>query len=126
MKELICGMIAALIAYGCNKLLLRWQGDKAIIYTVPLVEEVSKSLTAYFISGGLILTHIIFGIIEALYDLIHTKSEKVGFIAAIMSIVSHGIFGILTAYLYKWTGMILLSIFITAISHSLWNYFITK
>lgn len=126
MKELFCGMTSGIIAYLLNSLLMKQLGEKAIIFFVPLIEESAKSFMAYFIGTNLIVVHIIFGVVEALYDLIYTKNERAGHMAALMSILSHGIFGLLTYYLYLGTGMILLAVAITTLVHSTWNYYITR
>lgn len=126
MTEVIGGILAALIAYSFNRLVFKLEGKKSIVFLVPFIEEVSKSIMAYFIRANLIGVHIIFGIIEAIYDFIHTNSERAAPIAAIISIISHSIFGLMTYYLYLWTGCLLLSIVVIAVIHSLWNYFVTR
>lgn len=126
MIELICGMIAALIAYSFNGLLFKWRGEKSIVFFVPFVEEIAKTLIAFLIGGNLIGVHLIFGMIEALYDWAYTKNENAAWLAAVISIASHSIFGMTTYYLYLWTRKLFLGIVIVGIVHSLWNYFVTR
>lgn len=125
MIEVICGIVSALIAYVFNRLLIKRQKEKSIVFVIPLVEEGSKTLIAILIGGSIIGVHVVFGIIEAIYDLVHTKNKKAAPIAAILSIFSHSIFGIISYYIYHWTGWLALGIIIATIIHSTWNYFTT-
>ncbi|SJZ49565.1 hypothetical protein [Garciella nitratireducens] len=126
MIEIIGGTISALIAYSLNGLVLKWKGRKSIVFLVPFLEEISKDLITFFLKANFIGTHLIFGIIEALYDWIYTKNRKAAWLAAIISVLSHSFFGICTYFLYLWTEQILFAIVIIGIIHSLWNYFITR
>lgn len=126
MIEIISGTIAAFIAYNFNKLIFKWKGKKAIVFLVPFIEEGSKSIIAYCIKANIIGTHFVFGMIEAIYDMIYTKSERAASIAAMISIISHSIFGLMTYYLNLWTDWLLFSIVVISVIHSLWNYFVTR
>ena len=123
--EVISGIVSALIAYIFNRILIKWQKENAIVLIIPLVEEVSKTLTASLMGGSIIGAHVVFGFIEALYDLINTKSQKAAPIAALLSIISHSVFGIISYYITIWTGWVALGIIAATIIHSTWNYFIT-
>jgi hypothetical protein len=125
MIEVISGIVSALIAYVFNRLLIKRQKEKSIVFIIPLVEECSKTLIAIMMGGSIIGVHVVFGIIEALYDLLHTKSKNAATIAAVLSLISHSIFGIISNYIYIWTGWLSLGIIITTIIHSTWNYFTT-
>lgn len=125
MIEVTCGIVSALIAYVFNRILIKWQKENSIVFIIPLVEEVSKTIIAILIGGSIIGVHVIFGIIEAIYDLLHTKNKNAAPIAAILSIISHSIFGIISYYIYLWTGWLVLAIIIATIIHSTWNYFTT-
>ena len=124
MKEFIFGMVSALIAYGFNRILLRWQKEKSILFMIPFVEEVSKTSVAILSHSSMIGVHVVFGVIEAFYDVIHTKEQRVALIAAVLSLISHSIFGIISYYLYDWTRCSVLAIIAATIIHSIWNYFI--
>ncbi len=126
MKEILAGMVSALIAYILNRILIRRQKEKSIVYVIPLVEEVSKTIIGLLIRGNIIGVHFVFGIIEAIYDWFHTEEKKVALIAMVLSIVSHSIFGFITYYIYLWTGWIGLGIVGAVLGHIIWNYFISR
>lgn len=115
---IVSGIAGVIASYFLNKLVVNKYGDAAIIYVVPVIEEISKTVSGY-ITGSVIAAHIIFGIAEAVNDYI-TASYKINFRAAISSIISHGIFGVLSYYLIIY-GNIFIAIGAAALIHSLWN-----
>ncbi|KAB3531847.1 hypothetical protein [Alkaliphilus serpentinus] len=122
---IITGIISAIHAYLWNKIFLKKIGNKGLITVVPLIEEISKSLAAVLFSTSLLGTHFIFGIIEGGYDII-TSSKKIGKMAALASVISHSIFGLITWQVYFRIGRILPAIIIACLFHSGWNWYITK
>lgn len=115
---IISGIAGVIVSYILNKIFVTKYGDIAIIYVVPVVEEVSKTISGY-ITGSIIAAHFIFGIAEALHDYV-TASYKINFRAAVSSIMSHGILGILSYYLVL-HGNIFLAIGVATLIHGLWN-----
>jgi hypothetical protein len=77
-----------------NRILLKHLGPCVIISYGPIVEEIAKTLLAYWLGADIILTHISFGVLEGVYDWL--ESRQGGFKPAVMSIVGHTLFGIVT------------------------------
>ena len=75
MKEVFGGIVSALIAYIFNRILIKRQKEKSIVYVIPLIEELSKTILGVIISGNIIAVHFVFGIIEAIYDWFHTEEK---------------------------------------------------
>ncbi len=92
---------------------------------VPLLEEIIKTTIALAIKGGIIGSHLVFGLIEGLYD-IFTSSKEIGKEAAMASIISHSFFGIVTQVTYVKTQKLIMGIMIAWIFHSTWNWYIVK
>ena len=44
MKEVFGGIVSALIAYIFNRILIKRQKEKSIVYVIPLIEELSKTI----------------------------------------------------------------------------------
>lgn len=125
-REVIGGIGAALVAYTINKLLLKLLGEKSIVFMVPLSEEIAKTSSAILLGGWIPGVHLVFGIIEAFYDFHHGQVKKIAIFAALISVISHSLFGIMTNYFYGWTDGLVLAILIVAIIHGLWNYYVTR
>jgi hypothetical protein len=121
----LSGIIAALLAYLCNKLALKGLGDRGILTLVPFIEEFFKTVAAIYLESSIVGVHFIFGCIEGLYDLA-TSSKKIGKWAALASVLSHSAFGGITCLVYMETSNIPASIFAAWIFHSSWNWYITK
>lgn len=122
---IITGIIAAINAYLLNKWILKRMGNKGLVTVVPLIEEISKTAAAISVNTSILGTHFIFGVIEGGYDII-TSSKKIGKLAALASIISHSIFGLITWQVYVKMGRIIPAIAISCLFHSGWNWYITK
>lgn len=121
----LAGIIAALISYIFNKLVLKKMGNIGIIIAVPFIEESSKTIMALILNGDIIVTHFVFGVIEGIYDIINS-SKSIGKWAALASLISHGVFG---AAIYLTTKMgysVYLGIALAWLLHSGWNWYVTK
>ena len=121
----LAGIIAALLSYILNKLVLKKIGNIGIIIVVPLIEEINKTIPAIILNTNIIGTHLVFGIIEGVYDIINS-SENVGKWAALVSIISHGIFGAATYLTVKMGYSVYLGIALAWLLHSGWNWYITS
>lgn len=91
MSWLWAGIIAAAAAWQLNKIIVRHWGNWGTIWITPAVEEVLKTAGAFYLGADLILTHGLFGAIEAAYDL--KTSRRRGFSAALASLLGHLAFG---------------------------------
>ena len=122
---ILAGIIAALFSYIFNKLVLKKLGNIGIIIAVPLIEESSKTIFAIILNTGLIAAHLVFGIIEGIYDIINS-SENTGKWAALVSLASHSIFGIATHLTIKAGYPVYWGISLAWLLHSGWNWYIIK
>lgn len=122
---IFAGMIAALFSYICNKWVLKISGDIAIVVVVPFIEETLKTVSSIIIGTSIIGTHFIFGLIEGIYDIVNS-SKSIGKWAALASIISHSIFGLVTHLTIKAGYPFYWGIFLAWLIHSTWNWYITK
>jgi len=121
----IAGLSAALISYYLNAKTLKSFGDKAITYGAPLVEELLKTGMAVLFGGYIIISHVIFGTVEALYDLLKNRGATSVY-ACITGFISHAVFGIITVYVANITSQLLWGIAISTAVHMLWNYIVIE
>jgi hypothetical protein len=82
------------------------------------LEESLKTGVAFFFGADILVTHIAFGLIEAVYD--WWQSRERGKVAAILSVVGHGLFGWITVAVTGMTG-IYIGLAAGIISHLVWN-----
>lgn len=122
---ILAGVVAALISYMSNKLALKKIGNIGIIIAVPFIEEVSKTVLALILNTSLIVTHLIFGLIEGIYDIVNS-SEDAGIWAALVSLISHSAFGAATFLTMRAGYSIYWGIFLAWLLHSGWNWYIIK
>lgn len=95
-----------------------------MVTLIPIVEEALKSFSALLLEASLINTHFVFGIIEAGYEIIGSKSVK-GVMGGMSSLFAHGLLGLTTAGVFRMTDSLLLGIGAAAVLHSVWNRVVT-
>lgn len=117
----VIGCLMAGLSFLLNRLLLKYIGIKVVISYSPVVEELTKTLCSYYLAADILLTHIIFGILEAVYDWFNRHSGERGAIAALLSIIGHTLFGAVTIALFNLSGSIFLGIFAAVCVHLIWN-----
>lgn len=115
----MAGFFMACLSFLVNKALLKIFGPKIIISYSPLVEESTKTLFAYCIGADILLTHVAFGAVEASYDFYHSKNFR--WQAAMLSIVAHSLFGIITVITYQLSDSILIGLLLGFTAHWLGN-----
>lgn len=115
---LLSGVGGVILAYFLNKMVVTKYKRRAIIYFVPAIEETCKTVAGY-LTSSIILSHLLFGIVEAVNDYIKA-SYKVNLRASILSILSHSFFGIISYILVIQTN-IFLAIAVASLIHGLWN-----
>lgn len=125
MAELILAAAALAASYVTNKALLRLLREKAVVYGAPLFEELLKTLPAYFLNRPLLHVHFLFGLGEAVYDFLSSRKET-GRWAALVSLISHSVFGGLTYLVLKLTATIYPALAGAVLAHCAWNYIIMK
>lgn len=116
---LACG--AAFLCGWMNRLLYRFFGLPVILTYGPVVEELTKSIPAYYLSVDLVLVHWLFGTIEAVYDWRQRTDTAKGIIAVGLSVVGHTLFGLTTKEILRSTGNLWLAVSLVILLHMVWN-----
>ena len=122
---ILAGIFASIFAYLCNKLVLKALGERAIVALVPFIEEMGKSGAAILMQSNIFGTHLVFGVVEGVYDIVVSKAET-GKLAALFSVFSHGIFGMITQVTYNRSGSFYVAVLVAWLFHSLWNWLVQK
>lgn len=112
------GITAVAAAYLINRLLLNFLGPPVLVLLVPVWEEAAKTLAAHFWQAGLVETHLLFGLCEACSDL---RQGGRGRVAALLSLLGHGLFGTATYLALSLTGSLLAGLAAGTFLHSGWN-----
>lgn len=123
MNWLWAGILAAAAAWQINKIIIRCWGDWGTIWVTPFLEEILKTGGAFILGANLILTHGIFGTIEAFYDL-KTSREK-GAPAALASFVGHLAFGLAANFGLIFQQSLWAAFFYGIIGHLAWNVLVS-
>jgi hypothetical protein len=119
----LSGMAGIVVAYFLNSAVVKKYGEKAVIYIVPFIEETSKTVFGY-LTSSIPVSHLMFGIAEAVND--YTKaSYKINARAAVLSILSHSLFGLVSYVLYVRIGLFG-AIFSAYLLHVGWNRFMLR
>ena len=120
MNFIIAGLLASFVAWLLNRYVFLKVGQKGVIFLGPTTEEILKTGLAVIFNTSIILTHIVFGLIEAVVDYKNTKKSS----GAIVSLVSHVFLGIITYGLFISLGSIYIALLIAVIVHISWNKFV--
>ncbi|CUH96486.1 hypothetical protein P22_2576 [Propionispora sp. 2/2-37] len=118
MAYVIAGLMAGL-SFLLNKALLKLVGIKTVITYSPAIEESAKTLPAFYLGADVLATHVLFGLIEAVYDLMAGGTNR--YRAAGCSIAGHALFGLLTAMLLFLSGNVWLALLGGIAAHLIWN-----
>ncbi len=92
LKGVLSGLAAGVIAYFANTFLISRCGSRAVCYLTPAIEELLKSGLAVLFAGDIMASHVVFGAAEAVHDYAASPGS-INMRAAIMSMVSHLVFG---------------------------------
>jgi len=114
------GLFAAGVAWVTNRFVVKFLGERAIIWLIPWLEEFFKTGIAVFSGASILLTHGVFGTIEAIYD--YTVSPRWGIWAGLLSMGSHWLYGVVTVLVTQQTSSWLGGILSAGFLHVLWNY----
>ncbi|WZL79622.1 hypothetical protein QBE55_05680 [Eubacteriales bacterium mix99] len=118
--------LAALVgSYLANKWMLKVFRENTVIFGAPIVEELLKTLPAYFLNRPIWYVHFLFGLGEALYDFF-TGRRETGSGAAAAGLISHTLFGLLTDWIRKGTGWILPALAGAVFTHCAWNFIVMR
>ena len=117
----VIGCLMAGLSFLLNRLLLKYIGIKVVISYSPVVEELTKTLCSYYFAADILVTHIIFGVLEAVYDWSKEQNKRCGRIAALLSIIGHTLFGGITVFVFNLSSSIYLGILVGIGIHVVWN-----
>ncbi|AEE95995.1 hypothetical protein [Mahella australiensis] len=103
-----------------NKCMLKLMGSDASIWTGPITEECMKTLPAFLLGLSVLSVHVCFGIVEAMYEVWQSHSRQAA-MAGVLAIVTHAAFGVITVWIYRFSGEIILALISAALLHMAWN-----
>lgn len=98
-------------------------GEGTIIFVTPILEETLKTGLAVYLRTAILPVHVIFGLIEGIYDL---KTSRLGISAGLLSLIWHTGFGLVTILLGKFMGNIAYGLVGAILIHYLGNSFIIQ
>ncbi|MTI82116.1 MAG: hypothetical protein FH758_14845 [Firmicutes bacterium] len=116
----LSGLSAAFLSWLLNGRLLNVYKNKAVIYIGPVVEEASKTGMAVFTGAPVFLTHTVFGMLEAVWEV---GSYRRGTAAGMAALATHATYGLITHYLMELYG-VFFAMAMAVIIHVIWNYWI--
>lgn len=119
--SMIIGCLMAAMSFQLNSYLMKHWNKLVFITLGPVIEEMSKSYLAWYLGASIVLTHVIFGVIEGGYDLV---SSRYGVQGCILSIGGHSLFGIVTAVFYDVSGFVSVGIILASILHIGYNLWV--
>ncbi|HHW42502.1 MAG TPA: hypothetical protein GXX25_01590 [Desulfotomaculum sp.] len=112
------GVLAAALSWVTNGLLIRFLGSRGVIYLSPGVEEGAKTGLALWFSASIPASHLVFGLVEGVWDAF--KGRR-GPAAGLVGVASHGLYGLLTWWLYRFTGNPWMAVAGACLVHVAWN-----
>ncbi|GBF32163.1 hypothetical protein DCCM_0354 [Desulfocucumis palustris] len=113
---ILTALAAAGISWLVNGFILR-TGRPGIVYLGPAVEEAAKTGLAYILGTSVPATHLVFGLLEGLWEGAGKKDLPAGFTA----VLEHTVFGLVTYFIYHYTGFIVAAFFFAYVIHAGWN-----
>lgn len=124
MGAILAGLLAAGVSWVTNGQIAERLGPRGLLYLVPAVEELTKSLFAIALNSSLFLSHAVFGTVEAVYDTLMTR--KTGVWAGLVSYLGHMLFGLITLGIYRLTGLVLFGLMGGYLVHLAWNLLVLE
>jgi hypothetical protein len=124
MDILVLTAATLLLSYISNKLLVKWFGEFAVMIGAPIVEEAAKTFPAYWIDRPIFHVHLLFGLGEAVYDFLASPRDKTGPWAALLSLLSHALFGIAAMLAFSYTHNIIAAFITGLLIHCGWNTYV--
>lgn len=115
----IIACLMAAFSFLANKALLRYIGPQVISSWGPIIEEGAKTLLAWYLNADILVTHIVFGVLEGAYDWLTGGRYRTQ--AALMSVACHMVFGAITVTGLRVAGSIWIAVGGAVIAHAIWN-----
>ncbi|MDA8235810.1 MAG: hypothetical protein M0Z31_13620 [Clostridia bacterium] len=119
MDFLGAGLLAAGMVWAINRFLLQTEKAVNIMFIIPGVEELAKTGLALFFNSSVLLTHGVFGTVEAIVDVFATRRK--GIAAGLVSYLGHFLFGLLTILGQKELESIWAGLGLAYLAHASWN-----
>jgi len=122
-KVIAVSGLASLFAYGINRWMVGKLGDRAVKLLVPIGEEGLKTGFALVFRVSVPITHLGFGVYEAIYDISANPGVDRGkrWLAALLALLGHTLFGWLTWFIIDLGWASILAILLVGIVHGCWN-----
>jgi drug/metabolite transporter (DMT)-like permease len=117
----VLAVVLAGVSFVINRLLLCIIGSQAIISYGPVMEEVIKTLPGYYLGVNIIGIHVVFGMLEGLYDWYQCTGKWKAMLAAFFSVFGHSLFAVVTVEIFHLLGNIWLALAGGILAHLLWN-----
>lgn len=111
-------LAAAVLSWLVNGFVLRF-GRFGIIYLAPAVEEVLKTGMALWLGALVPASHILFGLIEAVWDM--AGRGRKGVYAGLAGVLGHTVFGLITFFVLRLTHNALPALAAAYLTHMGWN-----
>jgi hypothetical protein len=121
---LSAGLSASLMGFLISSVLLKSIGNRALVFYIPAVEELLKTLGAVVFNAPVVPAHLVFGMVEGLYDLYSSPPDRT-FTAFVLSIASHTLLGTAAWLVIRVSGSAIAAVLASTVLHSLWNRIIT-
>lgn len=116
----VIGCLVASIGFVLNRALFRRIGYRTIVTASPALEELLKTVPAYFIGTDILAVHVVFGLIEGVYDYCQDRS-RLGLLAGCLSLIGHFLFGLATVVAFMFSASLWLSLAVGVVLHLVWN-----
>lgn len=120
----VIGCMVAAVSFLLNRALFRRIGFRTVITFSPVLEELCKTLPAYFIGVSILTVHVTFGAIEGAYDFF--QNGRTGILAALLSVTGHFLFGLMAIVALRLTADIYLAAAAGAALHLVWNMAVVR
>ncbi|MGE5587291.1 MAG: hypothetical protein ACM3ZO_03630 [Clostridia bacterium] len=127
LRSLMASALASGAAFVFNRAASRGRrpGPLLAFALGPAVEEAAKTGFALAMAAPVVLVHLGFGAVEAVYDVWGRRTSGAerasGFAAGAMSLLSHAALGILVRAVLVRTWEPLLAVTVASAAHALWN-----
>jgi hypothetical protein len=121
---LSAGLSASLMGFLISSALLKSMGNRVLVFYIPAVEELLKTLGAVIFGAPVVPAHFVFGMVEGLYDLYSSPPDR-SFTAFVLSIVSHTLLGTAAWLAIRVSGSVFAAVLASTVLHSLWNRIMT-
>ncbi|MBM7855213.1 uncharacterized protein with PQ loop repeat [Desulfohalotomaculum tongense] len=119
-QAFLAALAASGISWLLNGRLFNIYNHKAVIYLGPAVEELSKTGLAVLVGAPVMLTHTLFGAVEALWEL---KTYRRGAAAGFAALATHAFYGWLAQMVIDHSGIPAALAVVYAV-HMLWNFWV--